>query len=141
MRDLVWTTDEFVHIAEVQTDWEDAAARQGGPLLVCDTDALATAIWHERYLGSEAPAVYDIADLRQPALYLVTDHEGVRFEQDGVRDGEHIRAWMTGRFIEVLNQRGHEHLLMTGPPEERLDKAVKATARLLTRPWPMLRSA
>lgn len=138
MTDLVWTTDEFVHIAKVQTAWEDDAARQGGPLLICDTDALATEIWHERYLGSEAPAVEAITATRQPALYLVTDHEGVPFEQDGVRDGEHIRAWMTGRFLAVLEQRGLDHVLMTGSPADRLEKAVQATARLLLPPWPQL---
>lgn len=138
MKELVWTTDEFVHIANVQTAWEEEAARLGGPLLVCDTDALATEIWHERYLGSEAPAVRAIADSRMTAIYLVTDHEGVPFEQDGVRDGEHIRAWMTGRFMEVLRERGLNHLLMTGSPMARLEKAVQATAGLFAKPWPLL---
>lgn len=138
MKELVWTTDEFVHIAKVQTAMEDEAARLGGPLLICDTDALATEIWHERYLGSEAPAVFDIADSRLPALYIVTDHEGVPFEQDGVRDGEHIRAWMTGRFMEVLKARGLNHMLVTGPPMVRLEKAILATVALFARPWPQL---
>lgn len=141
MKELTWTTDEFVHIAQVQTAWEDDAARQGGPLLICDTDALATAIWHERYLGSEAPAVYAIAATRLPALYLVTDHEGVPFEQDGVRDGEHIRAWMTGRFLEVLRERGLPYQLMSGPPMVRLEKAIQATAALFAQPWPLLTEA
>jgi HTH-type transcriptional regulator, transcriptional repressor of NAD biosynthesis genes len=138
MRDLVWATDEFVHIAEVQTAWEGEAASHGGPLLICDTDALATAIWHERYVGTEAPAVLDIAMARQPALYLVTNHEGVPFEQDGVRDGEHIRAWMTERFLDVLKERGLNYQLMNGPPAERLRMAIKATAGLFAEPWPML---
>lgn len=141
MKELVWTTDEFIHIAQVQTAWEDEAARQGGPLLICDTDALATAIWHERYLGNEAPAVHDIANSRAPALFLVTDHQGVPFEQDGVRDGEHIRAWMTGRFLEVLRQRGFEYQLMSGSPTARLEKAIQATAALFARPWPLLTDA
>ena len=44
---------EFADIAgrEQNARCEDAAARGGLPLLVCDTDALATAVWHERYLG------------------------------------------------------------------------------------------
>ncbi len=24
----------------------------GGPILICDTDAFATTLWHEHYLGS-----------------------------------------------------------------------------------------
>ena len=42
------------------------------------------------------------AAARRPALYLLTDHEGVPFEDDGLRDGEHLRAWMTGRFRAEL---------------------------------------
>jgi hypothetical protein len=30
---------------------EDALARSANRVLICDTDAFATAIWHERYLG------------------------------------------------------------------------------------------
>ncbi|MBL8516605.1 MAG: AAA family ATPase [Betaproteobacteria bacterium] len=141
MRDLVWATDEFIHIANVQTAWEEAAASQGGPLLICDTDALATAIWHERYVGTVSPEVLDIAAARPPVLYLVTNHEGVPFEQDGVRDGEHIRAWMTQRFLDVLAERGLKFQLMNGSPSERLRMAIHATAAMFAEPWPMLAEA
>ena len=56
----------------------------------------ATAIWEERYLGQRPAEVRAAA--RWPDLYLLTDHDGVPFEQDGLRDGEHLREWMTGRF-------------------------------------------
>src|SRR5690606_5849369 len=45
--ELEWRTDEFVAIASRQNADEDRAARIGGPVLVCDTDAFATGIWHE----------------------------------------------------------------------------------------------
>ncbi len=138
MNDLVWTPDEFLHIARVQTEWEETAAREGGPLLICDTDALATAIWQARYLGDEAPAVLKIAASRTPTLYLVTDHEGVPFEQDGVRDGEHLRAWMTGRFMDLLDHLQLDHLLVTGSPAERLDKVIRVTTQMLSLGWPEL---
>jgi HTH-type transcriptional repressor of NAD biosynthesis genes len=57
MNDLMWTGDEFEAIAETQNGLEDAASRIGGPVLMCDTDSFATAIWHERYLGRRSPAV------------------------------------------------------------------------------------
>ena len=40
---------------------EDAAARDGSPVLVCDTDAFATTIWHERYIGARQRRVDVIA--------------------------------------------------------------------------------
>ena len=41
-----WRTEHFVTIATQQQADEDKAARSCGPLLICDTDALATSIWH-----------------------------------------------------------------------------------------------
>ena len=92
-QDAVWTEEDFVEIAREQNRREDEAARQGGPVLVCDTDAMATAIWHERYLGAPSASVERVADAMAPrALYLLTDHADVPFEDDGLRDGEHCAA-------------------------------------------------
>ncbi|MFC7479674.1 AAA family ATPase [Luedemannella flava] len=41
---IEWTSADFTHIARHQLADEDAAARQAGRLLVCDTDALATSV-------------------------------------------------------------------------------------------------
>ena len=140
MESLVWTTQDFERIARVQNAWEDAAAHSGGPLLICDTDALATAIWHERYLGSEAPTVWAISEERRASLYLVTDDADVPFHQDGIRDGEHLRRWMTGRFVEVLEERGLPFVLLRGAHEERMRRAIEVTGGLLERGWGELRS-
>jgi NadR type nicotinamide-nucleotide adenylyltransferase len=34
-----WTADEFTHIAQIQADRENAAARHANKILICDTDA------------------------------------------------------------------------------------------------------
>lgn len=135
MHDLVWTTEDFVAIARRQNAMEDAAARVGSPLLLCDTDSLATAIWHERYRGVGAPEVEAIAAEAVHDLYLLTDHVDVTFEQDGIRDGEHLRAWMTGRFREVLAAGGHPVVELRGPHEVRLARAVEAIDALLAGPF------
>jgi NadR type nicotinamide-nucleotide adenylyltransferase len=49
--DLEWNDADFLDVATRQTADEDRAARRGGPVLVCDTDALATTVWQERYVG------------------------------------------------------------------------------------------
>lgn len=121
---IVWTPADFADIAVRQNALEDAAARAGSPLVVCDTDAFATAIWQERYLGSTSPAVRSAA--RPPALYLLTSDLGVPFVDDGFRDGEHLRSWMTGRFREELAAAGVPWLELTGPYRARLERAVRA---------------
>src|SRR3954463_1716704 len=47
-----WRSEEFVHIALQQQEDEDRLAADASRVLVCDTDALATCIWHQRYLGT-----------------------------------------------------------------------------------------
>lgn len=125
-----WRTEEFVHIAEQQQKDEDGLAKKANRVLICDTDALATAIWHQRYLGAWSKEVEQIANRRRYALYLVTDCD-IPFEFDGVRDGQHIRPWMTKRFTEELTKRGLPWILLKGAREERLRKAIAEIDKLL----------
>ncbi|MER7460714.1 AAA family ATPase [Micromonospora sp. NPDC126480] len=131
--DVTWDRNDFVEVVREQQAAEDAAARSSGPLLFCDTDARATAVWEERYLGSTSPQVRAAA--RRPALYLLTDHVGVPFDDDGLRDGEHLRAWMTGRFRAALAECGVPVVELTGPHERRLARAVAACDELLAAGW------
>lgn len=131
--DLVWTVGDFVDVARRQSEEEDRAARRSGPLLVCDNDAWAATVWCERYLGAAHPDVDAAATGRAPALYLLTDHTGVPFEQDGWRDGEHRREWMTGRFEELLAGCGMPWVKITGDRDQRLRQAVTACDDLLAR--------
>ncbi|TDE28970.1 AAA family ATPase [Actinomadura sp. 6K520] len=132
---LKWESADFTLIAEHHAALEDAAARSGSPLLVCDTDAFATALWHERYLGTPAPEVEAVHERTPHHLWILTSPEGVPFEQDGWRDGESIRSWMSGRFQAELEARGLPHIIVTGPHEHRLAAAVTATDDLLAKGW------
>jgi nicotinamide riboside kinase len=131
--DLVWTVGDFVDVAKRQALAEDTAARTGGPILVCDNDPWAATVWCERYLGRAYPQVAVAAGDRRPALYLLTDHRDVPFEQDGWRDGEHLREWMTGLFEHKLDERGVPWVRLTGDPGERLAQAVQACDELVSR--------
>lgn len=130
--DLEWRDADFLEVTLRQNADEERAAREGGPVLVCDTDALATTVWQERYVGASTPQVRAAAASMPPrALYLLTGHEGVPFEDDGLRDGEHIRAWMTGRFREVLGARDVPWLEVRGDRAARLAQALNAVDMLL----------
>lgn len=120
-----WTSDEFAHIAQTQRERENAAARECNRVLICDTDAFATSIWHERYIGSVSPQVEATArNHRAPDLYLLTD-VNTPFVQDGTRDGEAIRDWMHARFIEKMTQQNRSFALLGGAFERRFEQAVK----------------
>ncbi|MFC5803499.1 AAA family ATPase [Streptomyces formicae] len=134
--DVTFDSDDFPLIARRQTEREDAAARIGSPLLVCDTDAFATTIWHERYMAGRSSAeVAEIAARGRGDLWLLTDHRDVPFEDDGLRDGEQLRPWMTARFAAQLARTGRRFLTLTGPHEGRLATAVAAVDAVLAEGW------
>lgn len=132
VEDLVWTVGDFVDIVMRQAGAEDDAAGSA-PILLCDNDPWAATVWCERYLGRAHPAVTEAVGDRKPALYLLTDHRDVPFEQDGWRDGEQLREWMTDLFERRLDERGVEWLRLTGTRQERLDQAIRACEETLAR--------
>jgi HTH-type transcriptional repressor of NAD biosynthesis genes len=134
--DIAWQSGDFTVIAAEQCRREQEAARHGGPVLVCDTDAFATRIWHERYMGQSSTEVARLAGAMPPrALYLLTSDAGVPFENDGLRDGEHLRGWMTARFRAVLGEQGIPWLEIEGAPDVRLRIALAAVDAALEKAW------
>ncbi len=126
-----WTHDEFIHIAEEQQRRENEAAARASRVLICDTNAFATATWFERYAGTRHPDVDAIGARDQVDLYLIASPD-VPFVQDGVRDGEKIREWMHARFLELIGASGAPHMLITGAWETRLPQAILAIDDLLS---------
>lgn len=128
-KEIEWRSEEFVLIAREQTRREDEAARQANRVLVCDTNAFATVLWHCRYLGSRSAAVEEIAQHGKCDLYLLTGDE-IPFVQDGLRDGEHIRQEMHRWFEAALAAQSVPWKILRGSHEERMRDAVRATAKL-----------
>ena len=127
-----WTSDEFEVIAARQLADEDAAAREANRVVICDTDALATGIWHERYLHARHAEVE--AMIRPYDLYLVTTPD-VPWVDDGLRDSADDREWMTDRFVEELDARGARYELITGTWNDRDAAAIAAVERVLAERW------
>jgi HTH-type transcriptional repressor of NAD biosynthesis genes len=127
MESLQWTEQDFINIALEQNCLEDNGAKSGSPLVICDTDTFATAIWFERYLGSWSEKLeIMIQKLPLRELYLMADHEGIPFEADDIRDGEHLRSWMTQRFEQEIVKRNFPFMKLHGNREERLKAALEA---------------
>jgi NadR type nicotinamide-nucleotide adenylyltransferase len=125
-----WTTDEFISIARRQQELEDEAARRANRILFCDTDALATALWHEQYLGTEAPEVVAIAWSRQYDLTLLTaaDYPWI---DDGSRNSDAARQRMQRRFEVELARRPEPVVELRGSVAVRTRAAVEAIDRVL----------
>jgi NadR type nicotinamide-nucleotide adenylyltransferase len=132
---MVWDQGDFDRVATEQTAAEQRAARTGSPVLICDTDAFATMIWERRYLGEQArPAQEWARSPRLPVrhLYLLTDHDGVPWVDDGLREGDlDVRAAMTGWFADALTEARHSWVLLTGSLDERVQLAVRTVDQVL----------
>lgn len=130
-----WLPSDFLRIALEQNALEDRMARVAPEgIMFCDTDSLATALWEEVYLGSTSRATWRAVEAHGTpySVYLLTDHVGVPWEQDGVRLGDETRARMTARFVEVLSGRGLPWFKVTGSRSTRLSQAVEAIAPFFT---------
>ncbi len=116
-----WKTVEFEHIADVQNQLEDAAARDtGNGWVICDTDAFSTVLWHERYMGFYAPTVQAISDQQARPFARILTGDDIPFEQDGIRDGEAIRHAMQARFREELRKTDVPWIEVRGSVAQRL---------------------
>ena len=134
--DLDWTDEDFETVVRRQSAAEERAARDGGPVLVCGTDAFATTVWQERYRGRATDAVRALAAAAPPrALYLLTSDEEVPFQDDGLRDGEHLRPWMTQRFRDLLAAAGTPWRELRGDRANRLSQAQAAVDHVLAEGW------
>jgi HTH-type transcriptional regulator, transcriptional repressor of NAD biosynthesis genes len=135
-QDLNWSEADFIQIAQEQTRREREAAKTGGPYLILDTDALATGLWHERYRGQTSQALRDFAaTLPHRDLYVLTSPQNIAFDQDGLRDGEHLRDEMHRRFREVLADCGFPWIEVVGSRHERMQTVLAKADTLAIAKW------
>jgi nicotinamide riboside kinase len=136
-----WQTEDFDEVADRQDALEQAAIAgwqpwhsEGrpladlAPLLVCDTDALATAMWHRRYLGTAPSRFFERAAASPPLLYVLTSPDGVAFVQDGWRDGAHVRAEMHEWFRTALDAQAVPWIEVAGTPAVRIRHVLEHVA-------------
>ncbi len=121
--EVTWTSGEFLAIAREQMRREDVAARSANRILVGDTNAFATCLWHRRYLGYDDPELDALAARSKVDLYILTGDE-IPFVQDGLRDGEHIRHDMHLWFESALENQSVPWIQVRGAHLERLATAL-----------------
>lgn len=124
LTDQSWTSDEFHRIAAAQRQLEEDLARSSrGGVLIADTDALVTAVWHERYLGAADPELDAIAVENTPDLYFVCapDFDWV---QDGTRESKAHRQAMHDSVVARAKASGADVAVLTGSHDFRLDSAL-----------------
>ncbi len=128
-----WSSDEFTFIAQEQQHFEDQLAGQSPGMLICDTNAFATKIWHERYMGEHVSnkALAELAGACMVDAYIVTAPD-IPFEQDGTRDGNAIiRGKMHERFINEIAESHIPFTTASGSLSSRLKTATNIIDTLM----------
>ncbi len=125
-----WTTEDFVRIAVEQQRLEDEAAIGAGPLFFCDTDAMTTGLWHERYQGSSSAVVDRLGRMRTYDLFVLCDID-IPWVRDEIRLGADTRSAMHRRFLDVLStQRREPWIVVSGSVEQRMSAIDQEIERL-----------
>jgi NadR type nicotinamide-nucleotide adenylyltransferase len=132
--DQSWDSDEFSRIADAQHRLEHDLARQStNGLVIADTDALVTAVWHERYLGSADPKLDELAESNVPDLYLLCADD-FAWVQDGTRESSDQRSAMQRSIERRSAASGAPVVVLQGSHEQRLATALRALEPLRTFP-------
>lgn len=124
LNDQSWTSAEFRHIARTQQANVDAAARNADHgLIVVDTDALVTSVWHRRYVGGDDPEVVRLRRAHPPDLYLVCAPD-FPWQQDGTRESADQRVAMYQATLDLVRASGASWAAVAGPHQERMEQAI-----------------
>jgi nicotinamide riboside kinase len=118
--------DQF-YIAGTQREREDAAARQAGRYLFCDTAPLMTAVYSRHYFGAIDEQLARLADghQRDYALTLVTAPD-IPWVADGLqRECEQVSVIINRMLMEELTARAIPYVLVSGDPQQRLSQVER----------------
>jgi HTH-type transcriptional repressor of NAD biosynthesis genes len=130
---VIWDESVFWRVLREQASAEidvvncsqNYANSEIGPWVVCDTDAVATVVWWERYLKSNSESAWKFAQASLADIYVVTDPRDVEFEQDGIRDGEHLRKSMHDSFVEMAMKTGKLVVVASGSRSQRVSDVAE----------------
>ena len=127
-----WTENDFEEIAKIQTE-NAIQAMKKSYMVICDTDARATACWQDYLMGLTSPKVEEYAaNSPVPALFIFCPVEGAQFVQDGTRKPGIHRLTMEKQLLERCRATGAPIVELTGNSwEARTKEAIEAVDELL----------
>jgi len=120
---------DLLTIAQGQAGAEDAAvgqaARNGAPLVVCDTDMITLRIWGEEKFARCDPWIREASEHRPYDLWLLCRPD-IPWEPDPLRENPHDRDRLFGVYEAMLRRLGKPYGGGGGTREERLRAACAA---------------
>lgn len=128
-----WTSEDFMVIARRQAALEDVMARRALGALVCDTDAMTTAMWHTVYLGTTFAPLEALADARRHYAVTLLGDTDIPWTQDGDRHSYEERARQQAELVERMGGRGEHWVRVSGTVRERVHASLEAVSPVVAR--------
>jgi HTH-type transcriptional regulator, transcriptional repressor of NAD biosynthesis genes len=119
------TVDDVEPIAREHMAMADAAASQGGAVLVLDQDLVSTIVYGNAYYGFKSEWIEREARARLADLYLLCDVD-VPWTADGIRDLPEAREEMLAAFRDELVEMGARVEMIRGDWEDRWEAGIRA---------------
>jgi NadR type nicotinamide-nucleotide adenylyltransferase len=115
---------DLLAIGREQVRREESARADAEDWLICDTSPLVTLFYSEAMFGRSDPALRALASRHYDLTFLCApDFE---FVQDGTRQDADFRARQHGWYVDELAAAGVTPVILAGPPEQRIEVALKA---------------
>lgn len=117
---------DLLRIAATQAQHEDQAAQQAHRWLFCDTTPLVTLGYSGWMFGTMPGPLLRAAERAYDLLFLCAPD--IPFEQDGTRVGEGFRMRQHAWYLQQLQARGVDHVLLEGDLDTRVARVLEALA-------------
>lgn len=125
-----FTIMDINHIAAGQIYLEDMASTGGNKIIICDTDLMTTQIWSEIYFGTCPKWIVDESYNRKYYMHFLMDID-FDWKDEGIREFPDKRQWHFNRIKSELDKRKLRYEIISGNPEERLNKILKRISSIL----------
>ncbi len=114
--------DDMLAIAKEQVRQERELA-QSDSLLICDTTPLVTEFYSQEIFGKVDPLLGVLSQRQYAKVFLCAgDFE---FVQDGTRRDDAFRQRQQNWYVQQLNLRAVDYIMLTGSLEARLEEAKR----------------
>jgi NadR type nicotinamide-nucleotide adenylyltransferase len=120
-----YTLDDIVEISKGQIRTEDEISFTTNKLLICDTNLVVTKIWAEFKYKKCPEWIKENSMKRKYALHLLT-YPDIPWQKDPLREHPYLREELFELYKKELDQQSVPYLIISGLPEERLQKAIAA---------------
>jgi len=122
--------DDIIRIGYAQYERVQQKLKTANKFLFCDTDAITTQIYSQKYLGVIPPVLFELEEKVTYDLYFLFDVD-VPWVADGLRDLGHERVEMSKVFQEELDKRNIPFCLVQGDYAQREQIIVSTLNKLL----------